>query len=38
MTGPKHGIVLGCGWAGMLTAQALSRHLDTVVVLERDIP
>jgi 2-polyprenyl-6-methoxyphenol hydroxylase-like FAD-dependent oxidoreductase len=37
MTGPSHGIVLGGGWAGMLAAQALSRHLDTVVVLERDV-
>jgi 2-polyprenyl-6-methoxyphenol hydroxylase-like FAD-dependent oxidoreductase len=37
MTRPRHGIVLGGGWAGMLAAQALSRHLDTVVVLERDV-
>lgn len=37
MTGPRHGIVLGGGWAGMLAAQALSRHLDAVVVLERDV-
>jgi 2-polyprenyl-6-methoxyphenol hydroxylase-like FAD-dependent oxidoreductase len=37
MTGPKHGIVLGGGWAGMLAAQALSRHFDTVVVLDRDV-
>jgi 2-polyprenyl-6-methoxyphenol hydroxylase-like FAD-dependent oxidoreductase len=37
MTGRKHGIVLGGGWAGMLAAQALSPHLDTVVVLERDV-
>ncbi|WP_131742862.1 NAD(P)/FAD-dependent oxidoreductase [Actinomadura roseirufa] len=37
MTRPEHGIVLGGGWAGMLTAQVLSRHLDTVTVLERDV-
>ena len=37
MTRPMHGIVVGGGWAGMLAAQALSRHLDTVLVLDRDV-
>jgi 2-polyprenyl-6-methoxyphenol hydroxylase-like FAD-dependent oxidoreductase len=37
MTRPRHGIVVGGGWAGMLAAHALSRHLDAVVILERDV-
>jgi 2-polyprenyl-6-methoxyphenol hydroxylase-like FAD-dependent oxidoreductase len=37
MTEPKHGIVLGGGWAGMLTAHVLARHLDRVTVVERDV-
>ncbi|GAA4473736.1 NAD(P)/FAD-dependent oxidoreductase [Phytohabitans houttuyneae] len=36
MSRPAHAIVLGGGWAGMLAAHALSRHLDTVTVVERD--
>ena len=37
MTRREHGVVLGGGWAGMLAAQALSRHCATVTVLERDV-
>src|SRR3954451_8382920 len=36
MTEPKRGIVLGGGWAGMLAAHVLARHLETVTVVERD--
>ena len=36
MTTPKQGIVLGGGWTGMLVAHVLSRHLDSVTVIERD--
>ncbi|MFE9063838.1 NAD(P)/FAD-dependent oxidoreductase [Streptomyces violaceusniger] len=37
MTEPKHGIVLGGGWAGMLAAHVLARHLERVTVVERDV-
>ncbi|MET7766647.1 FAD-dependent oxidoreductase [Streptomyces sp. NPDC005393] len=37
MTEPKHGIVLGGGWAGMLAAHVLARHLESVTVVERDV-
>ncbi|MFT2016586.1 NAD(P)/FAD-dependent oxidoreductase [Streptomyces sp. 796.1] len=37
MTTPKHGIVLGGGWAGMLAAHVLARHAETVTVVERDV-
>ncbi|MGX1916073.1 FAD-dependent oxidoreductase [Streptomyces phaeochromogenes] len=36
MNSLTHGLVLGGGHAGMLTATALARHLDTVTVVERD--
>jgi len=36
MTRPRHAIVLGGGLAGMLAAHVLSRHLDSVTVVERD--
>ncbi|MFB9906374.1 NAD(P)/FAD-dependent oxidoreductase [Allokutzneria oryzae] len=34
--GMRHGVVLGGGLAGMLTASVLARHLDAVTVIERD--
>jgi len=37
MTEPKRGIVLGGGWAGMLAAHVLARHLESVTVVERDV-
>lgn len=37
MTTPTRAVVLGGGWAGMLAAHVLSRHLTTVTVVERDI-
>ncbi|MFF5676310.1 NAD(P)/FAD-dependent oxidoreductase [Streptomyces hygroscopicus] len=37
MTEPNHGIVLGGGWAGMLAAHVLARHLERVTVVERDV-
>ncbi|NGO72156.1 NAD(P)/FAD-dependent oxidoreductase [Streptomyces boncukensis] len=37
MTRPEHGVVLGGGWAGMLAARALARHLESVTVVERDV-
>ncbi|MBI0383159.1 NAD(P)-binding protein, partial [Streptomyces albiflaviniger] len=37
MTEPTHGIVLGGGWAGMLAAHVLARHVERVTVVERDV-
>ncbi|MGW5355484.1 NAD(P)/FAD-dependent oxidoreductase [Streptomyces sp. NPDC004031] len=37
MTTPTRAVVLGGGWAGMLTAHVLSRHLESVTVVERDV-
>ncbi|MEU5032137.1 NAD(P)/FAD-dependent oxidoreductase [Streptomyces milbemycinicus] len=37
MTTPTRAVVLGGGWAGMLTAHVLARHLESVTVVERDI-
>jgi 2-polyprenyl-6-methoxyphenol hydroxylase-like FAD-dependent oxidoreductase len=37
MTRPKHAVVLGASWAGMLAAHALARHLDSVIVVDRDV-
>ncbi|WP_432040580.1 NAD(P)/FAD-dependent oxidoreductase [Streptomyces cucumeris] len=37
MTERKHGIVLGGGWAGLLAAHVLARHLESVTVVERDV-
>ncbi|GAA2100769.1 FAD-dependent monooxygenase [Streptomyces albiaxialis] len=37
MSKPERGIVLGGGWAGMLTARMLSRHMRHVTVVERDV-
>ncbi|WP_448333071.1 NAD(P)/FAD-dependent oxidoreductase [Streptomyces sp. DSM 41534] len=37
MTEPKHAVVLGGGWAGMLAAHVLARHLERVTVVERDV-
>jgi 2-polyprenyl-6-methoxyphenol hydroxylase-like FAD-dependent oxidoreductase len=36
MTTATRGVVLGGGWAGMLTAHVLARHLESVTVVERD--
>ncbi|HET8659341.1 MAG TPA: FAD-dependent monooxygenase [Micromonosporaceae bacterium] len=36
MTRPKHAVVLGGSWSGMLAAHVLARHLETVTVVERD--
>jgi 2-polyprenyl-6-methoxyphenol hydroxylase-like FAD-dependent oxidoreductase len=36
MTTPTRAIVLGGGWAGMLTAHVLARHVESVTVVERD--
>ncbi|MGO4753949.1 NAD(P)-binding protein, partial [Streptomyces sp. 2MCAF27] len=36
MTIPTRAIVLGGGWAGMLTAHVLARHVESVTVVERD--
>ncbi|WP_078857359.1 NAD(P)/FAD-dependent oxidoreductase [Streptomyces sp. NBRC 109706] len=36
VTRTTHGLVLGGGLAGMLTARVLRRHLDQVTVIERD--
>jgi 2-polyprenyl-6-methoxyphenol hydroxylase-like FAD-dependent oxidoreductase len=33
---PEHAIVVGAGWAGMLAAHVLARHLKSVTVVERD--
>ncbi|MER6675518.1 FAD-dependent oxidoreductase [Streptomyces sp. NPDC000983] len=35
-TKPSHGVVIGGGLAGMLTARALRRHVDRVTVIDRD--
>ncbi|MFH8371800.1 NAD(P)/FAD-dependent oxidoreductase [Streptomyces sp. NPDC018031] len=37
MTTPTRAVVLGGGWAGMLTAHVLARHLESVTVVERDV-
>ncbi|KUJ40293.1 epoxidase [Streptomyces albus subsp. albus] len=37
MTRPTRAIVLGGGWAGMLTAHVLARHMESVTVVERDV-
>ena len=37
MTRPTRAVVLGGGWAGMLTAHVLSRHVPSVTVVERDV-
>jgi 2-polyprenyl-6-methoxyphenol hydroxylase-like FAD-dependent oxidoreductase len=37
VTRPKHGIVLGGSWAGMLAAHVLARHLESVTVVDRDV-
>ncbi|KAK1178080.1 FAD-dependent monooxygenase [Streptomyces sp. NBS 14/10] len=37
MTTPTRAVVLGGGWAGMLTAHVLARHVESVTVVERDI-
>jgi 2-polyprenyl-6-methoxyphenol hydroxylase-like FAD-dependent oxidoreductase len=37
VSAPRHGVVLGGGWTGMLAAHVLARHLDTVTVVERDV-
>ncbi|MFD8871066.1 NAD(P)/FAD-dependent oxidoreductase [Streptomyces sp. NPDC059590] len=37
MTTPTRAVVLGGGWAGMLTAHVLARHLESVTVVERDL-
>jgi 2-polyprenyl-6-methoxyphenol hydroxylase-like FAD-dependent oxidoreductase len=37
VTRPGHGVVLGASWAGMLAAQALARHLESVTVVDRDV-
>jgi 2-polyprenyl-6-methoxyphenol hydroxylase-like FAD-dependent oxidoreductase len=37
MTRLAHAIVLGGSWAGMLAAHELSRHVDRVTIVERDI-
>jgi flavin-dependent dehydrogenase len=34
---PTRAVVLGGGWAGMLTAHVLARHLESVTVVERDV-
>lgn len=34
----QHGLVLGGGFAGMLTAQVLAQYMDSVTVVERDVP
>ena len=33
---PTHAVVIGAGMGGLLTAHALSRHVDHVTVIERD--
>ncbi|MFI7546098.1 NAD(P)/FAD-dependent oxidoreductase [Actinoplanes sp. NPDC049599] len=38
VTTGQHGIVLGGGFAGMLTAHVLAEHLGAVTVVERDDP
>jgi 2-polyprenyl-6-methoxyphenol hydroxylase-like FAD-dependent oxidoreductase len=37
VTRPRHGIVIGGSWAGMLAAHVLARHLETVTVVDRDV-
>jgi 2-polyprenyl-6-methoxyphenol hydroxylase-like FAD-dependent oxidoreductase len=37
MTTPTRAIVLGGGWAGMLAAHVLARHVESVTVVERDV-
>jgi 2-polyprenyl-6-methoxyphenol hydroxylase-like FAD-dependent oxidoreductase len=37
VTRPKHGVVLGASWAGMLAAHVLARHLESVTVVDRDV-
>ncbi|MEV4339058.1 FAD-dependent monooxygenase [Streptomyces sp. NPDC049590] len=34
----QHGLVLGGGFAGMLTAHVLAQYMDSVTVVERDVP
>lgn len=36
MAGTTHAVVIGASMAGMLAAECLSRHVDTVSIIERD--
>ena len=35
---PQTAVVIGSGMAGLVTAQVLSKHFDSVIVIEKDHP